>query len=72
MLELPWVLPKFAKRLWDRNVHTREIVLGTKGHVSGLINNLLYSSRQVSAVTGSVSNTVAWEEGTLLKITAHL
>lgn len=49
-----------------------EIALGSKGPVSGLINNLLYSSGQVSAVTGNVSNTVAWEEGSLLKITVHL
>ena len=63
VLELPWTLPKFAKRLQDRNVHICEIALGTMGHVSELSND--YSNGQASAVTGNVSNTVAWEEGTL-------
>lgn len=55
------ILPKFANRLWDRNVHTCEIPIGTKGHVNGLLNNLLCSSGHASAVTDSVSNTGTWE-----------
>lgn len=61
-------ISKFAKRPRDRIVHTRGIALGTKGHVSVLH----YSSGQINAATGSVSNTVSWQEGTLLKITDHL
>ena len=44
VLELLWILPQFAKRLWDRNVHTCEIALGTKGHVRGLINNICFTA----------------------------
>lgn len=59
---------KFAERLWDRIVHTHEIAVETKGHVSALH----CSSGQASAAMGSVSNTVSWHKGTLLKITDHL